>query len=46
MLNRLFVKLPLYLIFFICLVTVVIPIGYWVITGNDYLDFMEKIDYL
>lgn len=46
MLKRLFVKLPLYTLFFISVITLVIPLGYWIITGNDYADLMEEIDYL
>ena len=46
MLKRLFIKLPLYILFFISIITFVIPLGYWIITGNDYTDFLDNIDYL
>lgn len=46
MLKRLFVKLPLYTLFFISVIIFVIPIGYWIITGNDYTELMDEIDYL
>lgn len=44
MLKRLFIKLPLYLLWFISLITIIIPIGYWIITDKDYgLDQLQKI---
>lgn len=46
MLKRLFVKLPLYIPFFISAVIFVIPIGYWIITGKNYFDIMDKIEYI
>ena len=46
MLRRLFVKLPLYTLFFISAIIFVIPICYWIITGNDYTDLMDEIEYL
>jgi len=38
MLKRLFIKLPLYILWFISIVTIIIPIGYWIITGRDYTE--------
>lgn len=46
MLKRLFIKLPLYILFFISIIIFVIPIGYWIITGKDYTDLMKDIEYL
>lgn len=46
MLKRLFVKLPLYILFFISIIIFVIPISYWIITGKDYTELMEYIEYL
>lgn len=51
MLKRLFIilplfiitKLPLYILFFITIMTIIIPLGYWVITGEDYLDLLLDI---
>ena len=51
MLKRLFItlplfiftKLPLYILFVISLMTIIIPLGYWVITGDDYLDLLLDI---
>jgi hypothetical protein len=44
MLRRLFVKLPLYTLFFISVIISVIPIGYWLITGNDYTELLDYIE--
>ena len=44
MLRRLFVKLPLYTLFFISVIIFVIPIGYWLITGNDYTELLDYIE--
>jgi hypothetical protein len=46
MLKRLFIKLPLYILFFISIIIFVIPIGYWIITGNAYDDLFDKIENL
>jgi len=47
MLKRLFIQLPLYIIFFVAIVSIIIPIGYWIITGNnpidDFLEYIENI---
>jgi hypothetical protein len=43
-LKRLFIKLPLYIIFFITIFTIFIPLLYWVITGDDYTEILQ--DYL
>lgn len=44
MLKRLFVKTPLYTIFFIGMITFVIPIGYWIITGKSYIYLLIDIE--
>jgi len=44
MLRRLFVKLPLYTLFFISVIIFMIPIGYWLITGNDYTELLDYIE--
>lgn len=46
MLKRLFIQFPLYVIFMSCLCTGIIPVLYWIITGNDPSDFFEKIENL
>ena len=43
MLKRLFIKLPLYILFFASIVTVIVPLGYWIVTGESY-DFMDEIE--
>jgi hypothetical protein len=45
MIKRL-LKLPLYMLWLILAMTIIIPIGYWVVTGEDFLDFKYRIDYL
>ncbi len=44
MLKRLFVKLPLYIVFFVSCVTIIIPIVYWVITGREYIEIVDEIE--
>jgi hypothetical protein len=44
MFRRLFIKLPLYILFYISIVIFPIPIGFWIITGEDYTDLIEVID--
>lgn len=44
MIKRLFVKLPLYVLFFATLLTCIMPLGYWVVTGNSYYNIFKKID--
>jgi hypothetical protein len=44
MLKRLFIKLPLFILFFIGVATFIIPIGYWVITGKNYVGLMLYIE--
>jgi hypothetical protein len=44
MFKRLFIKLPLYILFFISIIIFVIPIGYWIITGGDYSNVLDYID--
>ena len=44
MIKRLFIQFPLYTLFFICLCTGIIPILYWMITGNDPTDFFDDIN--
>ena len=43
-LKRLFINLPLYILFFVSIFTVIIPVGYWIITGEDYTDFFDRIE--
>lgn len=43
-LKRLFIKLPLYILFGILYFTVVVPILYWVITGEGYFSLDEYIE--
>lgn len=43
MLKRLLVKLPLFILYFGALITCVIPLGYWIITGDSYLDIFNDI---
>ena len=44
MINRLFIKLPLFIILFACICTGIIPLIYWIITGNDPTDFIDEIN--
>jgi hypothetical protein len=44
MLKRLFLQLPLFLLFFLTVSSIVIPVLYWVITGKDYIDLLYKIE--
>lgn len=49
MIKRIFIKLPLYLIFAILTITFIPPLLYWIITGknlNDWMDLEQKIDKL
>lgn len=49
MLKRLFIKLPLYIIFFTATVIVIPPLLYWIITGgnlNDWMCLGDKINEL
>jgi hypothetical protein len=46
MLKRLFIKLPLYILFLISILTIIIPLGYWLITGEDYTNIIDKIENL
>lgn len=43
-LKRLFIKLPLYVIYFVSLLTIVIPVFYWIITGESFTDLVDEID--
>lgn len=45
MLKRLFIKLPLYVLFFASFCTGVIPLLYWIITGESY-DFLYEIEHI
>lgn len=46
-LKRLFVKLPLFIISIIISVTMIVPIFYWVITGNNWFNLVEEtLDYV
>ena len=36
-------KLPIYILFFLTICTVIIPLLYWVLTGEDYALLMNKI---
>lgn len=44
MIKRLFIKLPLYALQMLIMFTVVIPLGYYIITGKDYLEFDSKLE--
>ncbi len=44
--TRLFIVLPLKIIHFCCAVTIIIPLFYWVITGNDWRDLAVMIENL
>ena len=44
MFKRLFIKLPLYVLFGACMITLVIPLVYWVVTGEDFVGFMDDIE--
>lgn len=44
MLKRLFIKLPLYILFFAVIITGIIPLIYWIITGNGIDHLYDKID--
>ena len=41
MLHILFVEFPLWVIFFILSMTLIIPIGYWIITGKNWFDISD-----
>ncbi|GAG67697.1 unnamed protein product [marine sediment metagenome] len=43
-LIRLFVKLPLFILFYILTLTVIIPILYWVIFNDDWLFLIGDIN--
>lgn len=36
-------KIPVYIIFIISVITVAIPILYWIVTGEDYVELIHKI---
>jgi hypothetical protein len=44
MLKRLFIKLPLFILFFVVMITGIIPLIYWIITGNSIDHLYDKID--
>lgn len=45
--KRLFIKTPLTLIFVASCLTFIIPFGYWVITGENYMDMgIDYIEYI
>ena len=37
------IQIPLSILFFLCMITVVIPFGYWIVSGNTYTDLFEEI---
>lgn len=43
MLKRLFIKLPLYILFIAACCTGIIPLLYWIIIGDDFTDLIEDI---
>ncbi len=40
---RLFIVLPLAIVFFLACLTVIIPILYWIFTGENFLDLIDYI---
>ncbi len=44
MLKRLFIILPLYILFFLFIMTLILPIIYWVIIGKHPLNLSDHID--
>lgn len=44
MIKRLFIKFPLYTLFYLNCSLLVIPILYWIITGKDYGNLLYKIE--
>ena len=45
-LIRLFIKIPLYTLWFLVLLTIVIPILFWVLTDKNWIDLGEDIDWI
>jgi len=45
-LIRLFIKIPLYILWFVGILTVVTPILFWVITDENWIDLHEDIDWI
>lgn len=43
-LLRLFIIAPLKILWFLSMLTIVIPIIYWVFTGNYWIDINDDID--
>lgn len=44
MLKRLFIILPAYIVYFLSVITCVMPLVYWVFTGKSYNDLMYDED--
>ncbi len=44
--KRLFIVMPLMVLLIASSITVVIPLIYWVITGNDWIELKEEIIYI
>jgi hypothetical protein len=42
-LKRLFIKLPLFILWAIFLCTIIVPIIYWILTGKDYANLSSYI---
>lgn len=45
-LKRIFIIIPLLLLFTISTFTLIIPLFYWVFTGEDWLDLRDEILWL
>jgi hypothetical protein len=43
-LKRLFVKLPLIILFFVACATGILPILYWVLTGGNCIELLDYVD--
>lgn len=43
MLNRLIIQFPLLLLVFTLMLSIVVPIVYWILTGDDPMDAFEEI---
>lgn len=44
--RRLFIIFPMYILFFCSIIIFPIPILYWIITGDNYIDLFYDIENL
>ena len=44
--KRLFLVMPLMVLFIALSITVIIPILYWVLTGEDWIELKDEIIYI